>query len=101
LTGAGLKEIMLDPFSISWLGSAGKASTVVLSQNFKVLWIPGIDSKEKIPPAYVAWRAGATTLILVPTRFLAPIDCSKIPAQKKFNFFSRNALGESLNFMRL
>ncbi len=23
---------------------------------------PGIDSKESIPPAYVAWRAGATTL---------------------------------------
>ncbi len=25
---------------------------------FKRLWSPGIDSKEWIPPAYVAWRAG-------------------------------------------
>jgi hypothetical protein len=25
---------------------------------------PGIDSKESIPPAYVAWRAGTTTLFL-------------------------------------
>ena len=42
---------------------------------FKRLWSPGIDSKESIPPAYVAWRAGTTTLFLVPIRFLAPIDC--------------------------
>jgi hypothetical protein len=26
---------------------------------------PGIDSKESIPPAYVAWRAGTTTLFLL------------------------------------
>ncbi len=26
---------------------------------------PAIDSKESIPPAYVAWRAGATTLFLL------------------------------------
>ncbi len=45
---------------------------------FKLLRNLGIDSKESIPPTYVAWRAGATTLF--PTRFLAPIDCSKIPA---------------------
>jgi hypothetical protein len=31
---------------------------------FKLLRSPGIDSKESIPPAYVAWRAGATTLFL-------------------------------------
>ncbi len=31
------------------------------------------------PPAYVAWRAGTATPIH--TRFLAPLDCSKIPAQ--------------------
>ncbi len=41
-------------------------------------WSPGIDSKEWIPPAYVAWRAGTTTVF--PTRFPAPIDCLKIPA---------------------
>jgi hypothetical protein len=34
----------------------------------------GIDSKEPIPSAYAAWRAGTITL------FLAPIDCLKIPA---------------------
>ncbi len=28
---------------------------------FKLLWSPGIDSKEWIPPAYVAWRAGTIT----------------------------------------
>jgi hypothetical protein len=31
---------------------------------FKRLWIPGIDSKEWIPPAYVDWRAGTITLFL-------------------------------------
>jgi hypothetical protein len=30
---------------------------------FKLLRSPGIDSKESIPPAYVAWRAGTTTLL--------------------------------------
>ncbi len=47
--------------------------------NFKLSRSPGIDSKESKPPAYLAWRA-----VLygnpIPTRFLAPIDCSKIPA---------------------
>ncbi len=35
-------------------------------------------SKESIPPVYVAWQAG--TITPIPTRFLAPIDCLKIPA---------------------
>ncbi len=39
---------------------------------------PRIDSKGPIPPAYVAWRAGPENP--TPTRFLAPIDCLKIPA---------------------
>jgi hypothetical protein len=30
----------------------------------KILRSPGIDSKESIPPAYVAWRAGPTTLFV-------------------------------------
>jgi hypothetical protein len=34
----------------------------------KRLWSPGIDSGESIPPAYVAWRAGATNRIIVPDR---------------------------------
>ncbi len=46
---------------------------------FKLLWSLRIDSKELIPPGCVAWRAGTT--IPIPTRFLAPIDCLKIPAQ--------------------
>ncbi len=32
---------------------------------FKRLWSPGIDSKASIPPAYVAWRAGTITLLLL------------------------------------
>jgi hypothetical protein len=31
----------------------------------KLLRSPGIDSKESIPPAFVAWRAGTTTLFLL------------------------------------
>jgi hypothetical protein len=32
---------------------------------FKPLRSPGFDSKESIPPAYVAWRAGRTTLFVL------------------------------------
>jgi len=32
---------------------------------FKRLWSPGINSKECISPAYVAWRAGTITLFLL------------------------------------
>jgi hypothetical protein len=39
-----------------------------------------MDSKESIPPAYVAWLAITTTLYSY-TRFLALIDCLKIQAQ--------------------
>jgi hypothetical protein len=34
----------------------------------KRLWSPGINSENSIPPAYVAWRAGTTCRIVVPTR---------------------------------
>jgi hypothetical protein len=44
---------------------------------FKLLRRSGIDSKEYIPAAYVAWRAGTTTLFLI--RSWPPIDCFKIP----------------------
>ncbi len=69
---------------------------------FKLLLSPEIDFEESIPPAYVAWRAGTRILFLlgswpqyivkkfqhwrgrydnpIPTRFLAPTDCLKIPA---------------------
>jgi hypothetical protein len=47
---------------------------------FTLLRSPGIDSKESIPPAYVAWRAGTADNPFLP-RFLAPnIDCLKISA---------------------
>ncbi len=32
---------------------------------FKRLWSPGIDSNGWIPPAYVAWRTGTITLVLL------------------------------------
>jgi hypothetical protein len=44
-----------------------------LSPNFSTFKKPKNRSKESIPSAYVAWRAGTTTL------FLASIDCLKIP----------------------
>ncbi len=53
---------------------------VIRARIFKLLSGSGIDSKELVPPAYVAWRAGTITLP-IPTRFLGTIDCFKIPAQ--------------------
>jgi hypothetical protein len=37
-------------------------------------------AQESIPPACVAWWFGTKTLFLLASYFLAPIDCSKIPA---------------------
>ncbi len=34
----------------------------------KHLRSPGINSEKSIPPAYVAWRAGATNMVFVPVR---------------------------------
>ncbi len=51
---------------------------------FELLMSPGIDSKESIPQAYVSWRAGYDNPI--PARFLAPMDCLKIPAQNIFPY---------------
>jgi hypothetical protein len=42
----------------------------------KLLWSPGIDSKELIPPAYAL--AGLYNK-RIPARFLATLDCSKAP----------------------
>jgi hypothetical protein len=51
------------------IGNSGKAAFFFKNDNrariFKRLWSPGIDSKELIPPAYVAWRAGTITLFLL------------------------------------
>jgi hypothetical protein len=58
----------LDQLTV-WRVWGGPTSTWRLSPTgqfraciFKRLWSPGIDSKEWIPSAYVAWRAGAITL---------------------------------------
>ncbi len=37
----------------------------VRARIFKLLRSPRINSKESIPPAYVAWRAGTATLFLL------------------------------------
>ncbi len=50
---------------------------------FKHWRSPGIDSEQLISPAYVAWRAGTTTLFLI--GFSAPKDCSKILTQPRYN----------------
>jgi hypothetical protein len=52
--------------------------SIVCVRISKLLRSPRINSKESIPPAYVAWQAGTTNP--VPTRFLALIDCFIIPA---------------------
>ncbi len=44
---------------------------------FKLSRVPGIDSKESIPPTYVAWRASTTTLFQLDSQ--PPICCYKIP----------------------
>ncbi len=45
---------------------------------FKLLRSPGIDSNKPIPPAYVTLARRCNNPI--PTWFLAPIECLKIPA---------------------
>ncbi len=47
---------------------------------FKLLRSPGINFKESVPPAYVAWRAGTTTL-LYSFSAARPTDCFKILEQ--------------------
>jgi hypothetical protein len=44
-----------------------------------ILRSPGINSKKSIPPAYIAWRAGTTTLFQIGSS--AHTDFSEIPAQ--------------------
>jgi hypothetical protein len=42
----------------------------------KLLWSPGINFKELIPPAYALVGLYNNP---IPARFLAPLDCSKAP----------------------
>jgi hypothetical protein len=46
-------------------GGTLNASLESRARIFKLARSPGIDSKETIPPAYVAWRVGAITLFLL------------------------------------
>ncbi len=64
-----LNKVLICSSEVHWSTRAGI---------FKPLRSPGIDSKESIPPAYVVWRVRYDNPI--PTRFLVPIDCFKIPA---------------------
>jgi hypothetical protein len=72
------------------------------ARTFKFLWTPGIDSKELIPPAYVAYTGRYDNLI--PTRFLASIDCLKIPTMyslPKFPLFFNSAFSEGSTWQGL
>ncbi len=59
--------------SLPWIGGVSSFFVYCPSYLFveardgilKLLRGPGINSKESIPPAYVAWRAGTTTLFLL------------------------------------
>ncbi len=52
------------PFNAK-ISSEGQTTVCTQSWNFKLFKSPEIDSKESIPPAYVAWRAGTITLFLL------------------------------------
>jgi hypothetical protein len=43
----------------------GKLWLTIEAEFFKLLRSPRIDSKEPIPPGFVAWRAGTTDLFLL------------------------------------
>jgi hypothetical protein len=66
------------PFMYATMGALILLQTDLRAQIFKLPRSPRVDSKESIPPAYVATRVGYDNPI--PNRFLAPIDCFKIPA---------------------
>jgi hypothetical protein len=46
-------------------GEIPRGISGIWARIFKRVWGPGIDSKEWIPPAYVAWRAGMIALFLL------------------------------------
>jgi hypothetical protein len=58
-----LGKLLMMTFAYCSTFMAGKHSRLYFRDGiFKLLRIPGIDSKESIPPA---WRAGVTTLFLL------------------------------------
>jgi hypothetical protein len=66
---------------VALLGSNQPAYILYRARIFKLLKGPRIDSKESIPPACSLTGRNDNPL---PTRFLAPIDCLKIPALETF-----------------
>ncbi len=83
------------PPLVSWEQRLGQASSIrntderksqrekkqrATARIFKLLRSPRIDSKEPIPPGCVLCSLAGRYYNPIPTRFLAPIDCLKIPA---------------------
>jgi hypothetical protein len=63
----------------------------------KHIWSPGIDSEESISPAYVAWQAGTTYRVVVPTRqagnrFLGSLKGLQIRAKQQQRHSQTNHL---------
>jgi hypothetical protein len=65
---------------------------LIRARIFNLLRSPGIDSKDSIPPTYVAWRAGATDLFLFGSE--APIGCLKGPALVVNRLFLKTSLAK-------
>jgi hypothetical protein len=59
-----IRTVSLAFASLWFLLLEAQAEILLRARIFKRLWSPGIDSKELIPPAYVAWRTGTITLLL-------------------------------------
>ncbi len=62
----------IEPKKTNWM-EVKRTEAVFL----KLLWSPGIDSKELIPPAYALACLYNNP---IPARFLDPLDCSNVPA---------------------
>ncbi len=82
----GKTPIRVNPLVYSFCGEY--SSTVAVYRKrawariYKFLRSSEIDSKASIPPANVAWRSGRYPPI--PSWFLPPIECLKIPALNTF-----------------
>ncbi len=56
--------LILVLIKLGWYSSIHEDS-LLIDDIFKLLRSPGIASKESVPPAFVAWSAGTTTLFLL------------------------------------
>jgi hypothetical protein len=77
----GLNPVLVFLNNILWLGTEKEQGyrTGPPEPEFLIFKKPRNRPRESVPPDYVAWRGRYDNPI--PTRFLAPIDCLKIPAQ--------------------